>query len=906
MKKNVFLNVLSLVFIKHFLFFMVIFNSLFHSVFGNIPDSLENVLKRTTSDTAKVMVYNRFARNLINLRQHQTYYQALQYAQDGLMLAEKVQFDKGRAELHRTIGNVCYYLNDFEKALKHYENAQNICEKLQDMNGVALNHYNIGIIYQAQSKIYYSLDVMQKALWIWKSLGNMNYLIIAYRSIVQLYKKVDELQLAGDYAKEALSLAIETGNRKEEASLYHILAQIISSIGNANEQTIEEYMQKSLHIYEELGDQLNIARMTHNIAMNLHSNNTEMAIGLIRKSAAIYEKTSPTYYQLFDLYNNLANIFQAENNHDSTNYYKEKALSKAILSENQQTMAIAYNTIGRFYMDKNDIDRAEKDFHNAYNIALKNELCDILSQSLSGLSSVNYRKGNYKTAVEYLQKYQIFNDSLNREENKKTVQKLTMQYDFEKDVIENSKTIKAQLERQQQAIKYQKKEVTIISIALICTAILLIFIIRSNKHNKQAKVKLEQQHREIVRINNELQISHRELSMYKDNLEKMVIEQTAKLQQSEIQLRILSDNLPGGCIYQKYVFYDGKEIISYISNTAEKWLGISAEDIMDDIDLLYRQMAPEDLEKRRKLEQQSIASMSSCSYEYRLMKGDQEVWLLENAMPRPYKNKAIVWDGIIVNITDRKKFEKELIKAKEHAEESDKLKSAFLANMSHEIRTPMNGIVGFLEFIEREDLPIEKRHTYTGIIRSNVQQLLQLIDDIIDISKIDSQQLALHQIPFNLNTLLDEMEIFFHDFILKRDKKLELMLDRSQFISHCIIKSDPFRIHQILSNLIGNAVKFTDKGYILFGYRLTENQDNLYFFVEDTGIGIPESKQECIFDRFRQVCDEKAKILYGGTGLGLAISKSLVEMMGGQIGVESEMGIGSLFYFTLPYCLDHL
>jgi len=883
---------------KRFIFFIVVFNSLLLTALGNVSDSLENRLNSATSDTAKVMIYNRIVRDLLT-RQNWNLDQALLYAQKGLTLADQVQFHKGRAELHRTIGITWFYLNDYEQAIEHYRQALNICEKLQDMNGMAMNYYNICIIYRAQSKIYNALDVLQKALSLWEQTGNTNYMIIVYRGIIELYRDVDEPQFAVGYAEEALRLAIKTGNRQEEAALYDRLAYINRSMGN--EQVVEEYYQKALNIFEELGEQLEIARITVNIAGNLYSNDPKKAIELLRKSIAIYEKISPDSYHLFEIYDALANMFQAKNNDDSTIYYKEKALSKAILSGNAQTMAVAHDSTGNFYLRMGNIDRAEKEFRNAYDVAIVSRLYNMKSRALSGLSLINYQKGNYKTAYDYLQQYQAISDSLSREENKNNIQQLTMQYEFEKDMTEKNEIIKVQLERQQQAIKYQKIVVMIISIALICAAILLGFIFHSNKRNRQANVKLEQQHREILRINEELKESHRELSMYKDNLEKMVKEQTEKLQQSELQLRTLSDNLHGGCIYQKYVFHDGKEVVTYISNTAEEWLGISAETIMDDIDLFYRQILPEDLEKKRKIEQDGLASMSSCSCEYRLMNGDQEVWLLENTMPRIYENQMVVWDGIIVNITDRKKFEKELIEAKEKAEESDRLKSAFLANMSHEIRTPMNGIVGFLGFIEREDLPTEKRKAYINIIHSNVQQLLQLIGDIIDISKIDSNLLTLHQIPFDLNTLLEELEIFFQDFILKRDKKMELMLDRSQFISPCIIQSDPVRLQQVFSNLIGNAVKFTDMGYIRFGYALMEDCDMLHFFVEDTGIGIPEPKQEYIFGRFWQLHDEKSKILYGGTGLGLPISQNLVELMGGQIGVESKDGFGSTFYFTLPY-----
>jgi signal transduction histidine kinase len=205
-----------------------------------------------------------------------------------------------------------------------------------------------------------------------------------------------------------------------------------------------------------------------------------------------------------------------------------------------------------------------------------------------------------------------------------------------------------------------------------------------------------------------------------------------------------------------------------------------------------------------------------------------------------------------------------------------------------------------LSFIGREDLSTEKRLTYTRIIRSNIQQLLQLIGDIIDISKIDSHQLSLHTIAFDLNNLLIELEIFFQDFILKKDKKMELILDREGFVTPCEVESDPVRLRQMLTNLVGNAVKFTEMGYIRFGYRLAAKRTKLLFFVEDTGIGIQPTKQRAIFNRYEQEQGEETRIVYGGTGLGLAISKNIIEMMGGQIGVRSKVGEGSTFYFTLP------
>ncbi len=880
----------------HIVFFLIVGCSL--PVFGADFESVESVLVQASSDTAKVRVYNNAARELISGTVHD-YDKALEYAERGLVLAGQIHFQRGEAELDRTIGIIYFYQKKYDKALEYYQAALNLCAQLDDRDGMAQNYYNMGIVYGEQSKPYYSLENFLKALSIWKQLGNTEGIISVYKDIVQLYQNIQEYAVAIDYAMEALKVAQETNNKPEEASLYDMLARISLAMGNIWE--IEDYYDHSLAIYKELGNQLQVARITQNMAVNLYMNEFTKALELLKQSADIFEAIDPANSTLYTVYNNMGNIYAAEKRNDSAEFYINKALEKAIFSKNVRTIANAYYSTGLFYLNHNKLAQAKQYFTEAYIRAVSAGLANIQSNALSGLSSVNYRQGNYKVAVINLQKYQSIKDSLSREENKKNIQQLTVQYEFEKAEREKNENIRVQLEQQEHAIRHQRIVVVITSISLIFTALLLLFIIRSNRANRQANEKLERQHKEITRINDELQESHNELYQYKDRLEEMVREQTNKLRQSELQLRTLSDNLPGGCIYRKYVYPDKKEVISYISNTAEEWLGISAEEIIADVNNLYHKIVPEDLGKKQLLEQESTHTMLPYTCEYRLKKGNKEVWLLEKTMPHSGRNQSIVWDGIIVDITDRKHFETELIKAKEQAEESDMLKSSFLANMSHEIRTPMNGIVGFLSFIEQDDLAVEKRQAYIRIIRSNVQQLLQLIEDIIDISKIDAHQLSLHPVSFELNILLDELEIFFQDFILKKDKKLELVLDRSQFIVPSLIKSDPVRVRQILSNLIGNAVKFTDKGYIRFGYRLTDACDEILFFVEDTGIGIEISKQNYIFERFRQVYDNTTQSTYGGTGLGLAISKNLVEMMKGRIWVESKLGIGSIFYFTIPF-----
>ena len=261
--------------------------------------------------------------------------------------------------------------------------------------------------------------------------------------------------------------------------------------------------------------------------------------------------------------------------------------------------------------------------------------------------------------------------------------------------------------------------------------------------------------------------------------------------------------------------------------------------------------------------------------------------------------KGVV-QGIARDISQSKKIEQKLIKAKEKAEEADRLKSAFLANMSHEIRTPMNAIIGFVDLLNKPDLSAEKRKEFLDIINNNCDILLKLIDDIIDIAKIEANQISIEIAECNLDILFLELFTYYEDSkTRKRKEHIELRLKKPEGVHENTILTEPVRLRQVLSNLISNALKFTDSGFIELGYTL-KNSKILQFYVKDTGIGIQKELQDLIFDRFRQADDSSTKKI-SGAGLGLALSKGLVKLLGGEIWVESTPGKGSTFYFTLPY-----
>ena len=256
---------------------------------------------------------------------------------------------------------------------------------------------------------------------------------------------------------------------------------------------------------------------------------------------------------------------------------------------------------------------------------------------------------------------------------------------------------------------------------------------------------------------------------------------------------------------------------------------------------------------------------------------------------RDENGKPLTLVGSSLVITNRKKMEQELTTAKDRAEESNRLKSAFLANMSHEIRTPLNAIVGFSGILASTEEEQEKQE-YVSIIENNNTLLLQLISDILDLSKIEAGTLDFKYSNVNLNALMKELECG----LLLRVKSDAVKLEFVEPAETCIVHTEKNRLSQLMINLETNAIKFTQKGSIRFGYELRGKE--LYFYVADTGCGIPKDKQQNIFGRF-----VKLNSFAQGTGLGLSICKTLLDHMGGKIGVESEEGQGSTFWFTLPY-----
>ncbi len=342
--------------------------------------------------------------------------------------------------------------------------------------------------------------------------------------------------------------------------------------------------------------------------------------------------------------------------------------------------------------------------------------------------------------------------------------------------------------------------------------------------------------------------------------------------------------------------------VIYVSPSFEKIWGVRVDEIYKNPDIFIENIHLEDRPKVQKIIQSKEFSENELfEYEYRIVQpGNQVRWINTKTFPiLDDSGKIIKRAGIARDITERNKNLQALVDAMKKAEQSDRLKSAFLANMSHEIRTPMNGILGFAELLRQPNLTGEEQQNYIRIIEKSGTRMLNIINDIVSISKIESDQMSVNLSDSNVNEQIEYIYTFFKPEI--EGKGMQFSIKNSLPLSQLIIKTDRKKMFAIFTNLVKNAIKYSEIGIIEIG--CDRKGEYLEFYVKDTGMGIDTDRQEAIFERFIQA-DISDKHAYQGAGLGLSISKAYVEMLGGKIWVESQKGSGSTFYFTIPYTTE--
>jgi hypothetical protein len=384
------------------------------------------------------------------------------------------------------------------------------------------------------------------------------------------------------------------------------------------------------------------------------------------------------------------------------------------------------------------------------------------------------------------------------------------------------------------------------------------------------------------------------LSINRDITERKKAKDSLRL--AEFKFRTFADYT-----YEWEYWADAHNNFVYITPSCQFITGYTPDEFISNPKLLNQIIHPDDVDAFHKHHEKSFSNKSNDrvrELEFRIIKKDGSVAIIHHTCRPIYNEENELLGRRVTNrdITEQKQVEEELKIAKAKAEESDRLKTAFLQNMSHEIRTPLNGILGFSNLLRRNNLGAKEIKEYTNVISQSGQRLLEIVNNVLDIAKIETGQMEIRDNTFSLNSTIQNLYSFFS--LLAESKNIQLNYKTALDNTKSQIVTDETKLNQILTNLINNAIKFTQNGSIDFGYEIANNE--IQFYVKDTGIGIAPEFQDKIFERFVQV-DLNITRGFEGAGLGLSICKGLVEKLGGKIWVESEVNKGSTFFFTIPY-----
>ncbi|MDX9694290.1 MAG: tetratricopeptide repeat protein [Bacteroidales bacterium] len=764
--------------------------------------------------------------------------------------------------------SVIYYLIEQGKKLTdkdsinadlYYLEASRLSDSLNKTEKFIESLYFLGIHYYTFFNYAKSLEIFSVLL----EKHNQN-LSDKMRADIQHYLGLSHIKFENYdrslyYIEKALYY-YETKNEKAEiAKIYKNLGNIYLFLNN-EKLALPEY-QKALLLYRELNDEEGIAMCYNNLGMIFTKlGNVSKALEYFNQALEI-KKSLKNLSSYANTLGNIGDSYLSISNYDKAISFFNEALNIMIEINNPNGLSEIYNYLGNAYIKKGDYKKAFEFLYQGKRISEKYNYKQRLTNNYRLLSEAYYGMGDYKNAIENYKTYSLIKDSVWEAMSNQRLADYKIIYkniQAENEVIETEKKFQR-----------QRDQFFLILAILFFTLVFIAILLWQNSVIKRKSNKIQN-------INKEL--------------DERVQKKTSELRITQYSVDLAADAI----IWMKnngkffYVNDSACALLDYKKSELEQ---MSIFDIVPEFteDLWHEYW--NQLKKNRTyiIQLYYRTKLGSdipveTAFNFRDFEGEEYNFTFSR------------------NITERKLAEEKLKNAKDKAERSDQLKSAFLANMSHEIRTPMNAITGFTNLLIDPTMSQKEKEEIAELIQLSSNDLLNLINDIIDISKIEADELTINKSIYSVNEILSDIYRLYSQDINIKHKNLQLTLCIQAENNNFGIYTDHIRFRQIMNNLLSNAIKFTDNGEISFGYTMIThgNHNLLKFFVKDTGIGISKENIELLFERYKTFNSDRKKV-YKGTGLGLSISKKLVEMLGGEINVESIEGSGSTFYFTLPY-----
>jgi PAS domain S-box len=753
-----------------------------------------------------------------------------------------------------------------------------------DQDLISLNYYNqaltlgikrnapvsIASIYNQMGDIYYKLNKNDKArsyytkgMFTYNKANNLAGTGNSLAKLGNTYFYSSNYDIAIDYYLKALSIFEKIKDQNGIAKVYNNIGSLYTILGD-NKLSLS-FLEKARQIYAESNDIENLSDVYFRIGETMiRLKDYESALNYFNKAKSIFDSL---HIQRKSAYIDRCKAKIAFHNGNVLQAIAlaQNALGIFNLLDYNWAKAEVYNDLATYYLNTKDFNKAQTYIWAAIATSKNINSIELLKTNYLTLSEYYAAQNDFKQSLLYYKTYQQLNDSvINREKNTR-IAELHAKYEAsqkEELIQEKNKLISNnynQIKRQQ------------FHIYLFGGGIIIILMLSLILYWQYRLVKIKG--RTIERINSELDLR--------------VKKRTLELRLAQFSIEQAADPI---------FWIDPIGRFIYANNSACMALDYSKDELLSlKITDIIPKFTYSDWVDFWEITRKEGSLVVETTFRKKT-NVNYPVELNLNYICHDDKEYAFAF---VHDISDRKQKEENLKKAKEKAEEADKLKSAFLANMSHEIRTPMNAIIGFSEMLLNEEFTSDEKIEFASIVRSSGDTLLKLIDDIIDISLIEAGQLRVNMSAQNLSKLLKEIYLFFQGELKRLNKNnVELILNENSFRSNIYVQTDPIRFRQVITNLIGNALKFTESGFIEIGC-IDQNPEMLTIYIKDTGIGIPKEKIPLIFKRFQKLNDDKK--LYRGTGLGLTISKKLVEQMGGELSVESQYGSGSTFLFSMLY-----